>query len=84
MKMIIKAYKDKLGLNLSKNFTSLDQIEIEALGQFVGELNDTDLSNLNVDAGVEAVRQIGVTELRHKPRGLVQRKLATGLELLVY
>ncbi|KXJ12340.1 Otoancorin [Exaiptasia diaphana] len=82
MKMIIKAYKDKLGLNLSKNFTNLDQIEIEALGQFVQELNDTDLANLNVDAGVEAVRQIGVTELHHKPRGLVERKLATGLKLL--
>ncbi|KAK3726982.1 hypothetical protein QZH41_014715 [Actinostola sp. cb2023] len=82
MKMIIRAYKDKLGLNLPSRFSDLDQIEIEALGSFIVELDEIDLENLSPDAGIEAVRQIGVTPLNHKPRGLVRRKLTTALRLL--
>lgn len=81
--MIIKAYKKKLDLDIPKNFTNLDQIEIEAMGRFVDELDVDDISNLNADAGVEAVRQIGDTELHQKPRGLIKRKLNISLQLLV-
>ncbi|XP_031570947.1 uncharacterized protein LOC116305227 [Actinia tenebrosa] len=82
VKMILRAYKEKMRLETPSNFSSLDEIEVDSLGRFITELDDADLEHLSNYSGIEAVRQMGQLELKEKPHRLIKRKLKIALKLI--
>lgn len=83
VKMILRAYKEKMSLGIPSNFSSLEELDVDALGRFIFELDDADLENLSNYSGIEAVRQMGELNLKEKPRGIIEGKLKVALKLIV-